>query len=115
MNPAARGGVIRLADVQARIPGPQGERAALALNRGTLDIKLSMPVPPNVQEPHDQDEIYAVIRGTGALVWEGNRQSFGPGDLLFIAAGVAHHYEGFGEDLALWRIFYGKDGGEIPN
>ena len=36
------------------------------------------------------------------------------GDILFVAAGVEHHYEDFSEDLALWRIFYGRRGGEIP-
>ena len=33
---------------------------------------------------------------------------------LFLAAGVEHHYEDFSTDLALWRIFYGPRGGEIP-
>ena len=36
------------------------------------------------------------------------------GDILFVAAGVEHHYEDFSDDLALWRIFYGRRGGEIP-
>jgi hypothetical protein len=33
---------------------------------------------------------------------------------LFVAAGAEHHYEDFSDDLALWRIFYGRRGGEIP-
>ena len=28
------------------------------MQRGTLDVKLSCPVPPNHQTPHAQDEIY---------------------------------------------------------
>ena len=115
MNPTDRSGVIRLADVQSGIPGPAGERAVLALQRGTLDVKLSLPVPPNVQTPHAQDEIYAVIRGRGVLVHDGRRDRFESGDLLFVAAGIEHHYEDFSADLALWRIFYGPPGGEVAS
>ena len=109
-----RSGVIRFAEAQTAIPGPAGERATLVLKRGTLDVKLSLPVPPNQQTPHEQDEIYAVIRGRGVLVHGGREDAFGPGDLLFVAAGVEHHYKDFSADLALWRIFYGAQGGEVP-
>ena len=114
MNPTDRSGVIRFADAQRSIPGPAGERSVLALQRGTLDVKLSLPVPPNQQTPHVQDEIYVVIRGRGVLIHDGKRDPFESGDLLFVAAGTEHHYEDFTEDLALWRVFYGRSGGEIP-
>lgn len=114
MNPTDRSGVIRFADAHRSIPGPAGERSVLALQRGTLDVKLSLPVPPNQQTPHVQDEIYVVIRGRGVLIHDGKRDPFESGDLLFLAAGTEHHYEDFTEDLALWRVFYGRSGGEIP-
>jgi mannose-6-phosphate isomerase-like protein (cupin superfamily) len=110
-----RSGVIRFADAAGSIPGPTGERSALVLKRGTLDVRLSIPVPPNTQSPHGQDEIYVVVRGHGVLVHDGKRDAFGPGDLLFVAAGVEHHYEEFSDDLALWRVFYGVEGGEVPD
>jgi len=110
----SRSCVIRLRDAQEAIPGPAGERAVLVLKRGTLDVKLSLPVPPNEQTPHTQDEIYVVIRGRGVLVHDGRRDPFEAGDLLFVAAGIAHHYEDFTSDLALWRVFYGPPGGEVP-
>jgi mannose-6-phosphate isomerase-like protein (cupin superfamily) len=114
MDPTERSGVIRLVDAEARIPGPAGERAVLVLQRGTLDIKLSIPIAPNQQTPHEQDELYVVIRGRGVLVHDDKRNRFDSGDILFVAAGVDHHYEDFSDDLALWRIFYGSRGGEIP-
>lgn len=114
MEEGARSGVVKLSDAEARIPGPEGERNTLAIHRGTLDIRLSLPVPPNVQSPHVQDEFYVVIRGNGVLVHGGARSPFAQGDILFVAAGVEHHYEDFSADLALWRIFYGADGGEFP-
>ena len=114
MDAHDRGGVIRFAEAQGSIPGPEGERSTLVLHRGTLDIRLSMPVPPNVQTPHEQDEIYVVIRGSGVLVCNDERTPFTRGDILFVAAGMHHHYEDFAADTALWRIFYGTRVGEIP-
>jgi len=114
MHADARSRVIRLADAEARIPTPESERSVLVLRRGTLDIRLSVPVPPNAQTPHEQDELYFVIRGCGVLVHDGARTAFEAGDLLFVAAGVEHHYADFSDDLALWRIFYGATGGERP-
>jgi mannose-6-phosphate isomerase-like protein (cupin superfamily) len=115
MDDAMHSGVIRLADYAVKIPTPEGERSVLALKRGTLDVRLSIPVPPNRQTPHEQDELYAVIRGHGVLIHAGKRTPFAAGDLLFVAAGVEHHYADFSEDLALWRIFYGRTGGEIAS
>jgi mannose-6-phosphate isomerase-like protein (cupin superfamily) len=114
MNTTDRSCVIRLAEAQVCIPDPAGERSVLVLQRGTLDVKLSLPVPPNQQTPHAQDEIYVIIRGRGVLIHDGKRDPFESGDLLFVAAGIEHHYEDFTEDLALWRVFYGPRGGEVP-
>jgi len=114
MDTIDRSGVIRLADAQTSIPGPSGERSTLVLKRGTLDVKLALPVPPNEQTPHTQDEIYVIFRGRGILFHDGKREPFESGDLLFVAAGVEHRLEDFTEDLALWRLFYGASGGEIP-
>ena len=54
-----------------------------------------------------------VIQGSGAFVIEGNRLPYvGPGDFLFAPAGVAHRFEDFSEDFAVWVLFYGPEGGE---
>jgi hypothetical protein len=37
---------------------------------------------------------------------------FGPGDLLFVPPGVAHCFEEFTDELAVWVLFYGPPGGE---
>jgi mannose-6-phosphate isomerase-like protein (cupin superfamily) len=83
------------------------------LQRGSLDVKLAAPARPNAQVPHAQDELYIVVRGSGVLFHDGKRERFAPGDLLFVAAGVEHHFEEFGDDLLVWRVFYGPDGGEV--
>ena len=114
MSNTERSAVIRVFDAQGRIPGPAGEHSVSLLQRGTLNIKLSLPRLPNQQTPHAQDEVYVIVRGHGVLFHDGKRDPFGPGDLMFIAAGIEHHFEDFTEDLAVWVIFYGPDDGEVP-
>lgn len=114
MSKPDRSCVIRLARAHARIPGPAGEHSVSVLQRGTLDVKLSLPTPPNQQTPHAQDEVYVVIRGRGILLHDGERDPFESGDLLFVAAGTEHRFEDFSEDLAVWVVFYGPRGGEVP-
>ena len=114
MGTTDRSRVIRLAEAQAAIPGPAGERSVTVLQRGTLDVALGTPARPNVQTPHGQDEVYIVIRGRGILFHDGKRDPFGPGDFLFVAAGTEHRFEDFSNDLLVWRVFYGPEGGEVP-
>lgn len=114
MNSVVRSQVFRLAQVQVSIPGPSGERSTLVLKRGTCDVKFALPVPPNEQAPHTQDEIYIIVRGRGVLLHDGERDTIETGDLLFVAAGVEHRFEEFTQDFALWRVFYGAQGGEVP-
>src|SRR4051812_24301415 len=114
MNNQDRSGVLALAACSAGIPGPAGERSFSFLQRGTLTAKLSLPLPPNKQSPHAQDELYMVVKGKGVLFHGGRRDRFQAGDLLFVAAGVEHGFEDFSDDLTIWVVFYGPPGGEIP-
>jgi mannose-6-phosphate isomerase-like protein (cupin superfamily) len=112
MDKRSRSGVLRLTDAQARIPSPESDHAVSLLERGTLKVKLSIPLHPSLQTPHTQDELYVVVRGRGVLVHDGKRDPFEAGDLLFVAAGTEHQIENF-SDLAVWVVFYGAVGGEV--
>ncbi len=113
MHKLDRSGVIRVAEYEERIPGPNGERGAPVCRRATLDLRVNSLLPPNEWAAHKQDEIYVVVRGQGVFHHDGQRDPFGPGDLLFVAAGVQHRFEDF-DNLLLWRIYYGVEGGELP-
>ena len=113
MTDSDRSRVIPLAEAQKRIPGPPGAHSVTVMQRGTVRVLLSLPLSPNRQTPHAQDEVYVVARGRGALVHEGRRERFEAGDFIFVAAGVEHRFEDFTDDLAVWVVFYGPPGGEV--
>ena len=96
----------------SRLPGPRGERFVELFTHGTLVVELYAARGHDPQTPHTRDEIYVVARGRGTFFDGSSRASFQPGDLLFVAAGVPHRFEDFTDDLAVWVLFYGPEGGE---
>ena len=98
----------------ARLPGPSGERFVELFRHGTLAVELYAPRGEDPQAPHTRDEVYVVVQGRGRFVNGEARHSFGPGDVLFVPAGVVHRFEEFDGDLAVWVLFYGPAGGEAP-
>jgi len=94
------------------LPGPQGERFATVFQHGSMLVEIYAPRGMDPQQPHTRDEVYFVASGSGEYVCGETRQKFAPTDLLFAAAGVEHRFENFSEDLLLWVLFYGPEGGE---
>ncbi len=103
---------VTLAEALRRLPGPDGERFVTVLRHGTLDVELYAPRETDAQRPHTRDEVYVVAQGSGEFVNGSHRGPFGPGDVLFVPAGREHRFEAFTEDLAVWVMFYGPEGGE---
>jgi mannose-6-phosphate isomerase-like protein (cupin superfamily) len=94
------------------LPGPGGERFATVFRHGSLDVELYAPRERDDQTPHARDEVYVVATGSGTFVRDGERVAVGPGDFLFVPAGMEHRFEGFSDDFATWVLFYGPKGGE---
>jgi mannose-6-phosphate isomerase-like protein (cupin superfamily) len=105
---------VTVAGAMERLPDPGGVRFAKVLEHGTLEVEIYAPRGSDPQTPHTRDEVYVVVQGTGEFVNGPARQPFGPGDVLFVPAGVEHRFERFTDDLILWVIFYGPEGGEAP-
>jgi mannose-6-phosphate isomerase-like protein (cupin superfamily) len=103
---------VTLAEALSRVPGPRGKRFAVGLEHGTLSVEIYAPRGADPQTPHTRDELYVVMSGSGQFVNGEGRHRFGPGDVLFVPAGVPHRFEEFSDDLAVWVIFYGPEGGE---
>jgi mannose-6-phosphate isomerase-like protein (cupin superfamily) len=95
------------------LPAPDVRpRSAAVYQHGSLLLKLFSPVHTDTQQPHTQDEVYFVARGRGWFVNGEARHAIQPGDALFVPAGVVHRFEEFSDDLMVWVVFYGPQGGE---
>src|SRR4030095_3309032 len=106
MNSAPKCASLTVAQALTRIPGPEGQRFATIFQHGTLLVEIYAPRGSDPQQPHTRDEIYFVASGSGAFVCCEPRKRFGPTDLLFAAAGIAHSFEHFSDDLTVWVLFY---------
>jgi mannose-6-phosphate isomerase-like protein (cupin superfamily) len=104
---------VRATLEEARVaPIPPGFRSALLMEHGSMKLRYYKPRGPDLQTPHDQDELYIVASGRGTFFVGGQRVAFGRGDVLFAAAQVEHRFEDFSDDFATWVVFYGPQGGE---
>jgi mannose-6-phosphate isomerase-like protein (cupin superfamily) len=92
-----------------------GEQAFVELFRhGPVSVELYAPRGVDTQQAHPQDELYVVVSGSGQFVNGPRRRPFGPGDLMFVPAGVVHRFEDFGDDFVVWVVFCGPRGGHEP-
>jgi mannose-6-phosphate isomerase-like protein (cupin superfamily) len=109
---SATGAHVTLAQALAMLATAGGKRSIAVFEHGTLQVKLYAPRGTDLQTPHTRDEIYVIARGEGWFVNDGKRHRFGPQDVIFARAGVAHRFEEFSDDLQVWVFFYGPEGGE---
>jgi mannose-6-phosphate isomerase-like protein (cupin superfamily) len=79
---------------------------------GTLSVEMYKPKDKDLQQPHDRDEVYIVLSGSGTFFLEGKTVIFQAGDFLFVPAGAEHRFVDFTDDFATWVLFYGPVGGE---
>ena len=102
--------VTSVAEADA-LPHPPGRLSARILDTPGLEVRWYRPPDPDPQGPHDRDEVYVVVTGRGRFERAGTTVAFGPGDLLFVAAGEPHRFVGHSEDTAVWVVFGPGSGG----
>lgn len=83
-----------------------------AFKHGSMSLIYFAPEGIDYQTPHDQDEIYIVLDGSGVIEIEGVPHPFSTGSAIFVAAGKLHRFVGNLSGIKMWAIFYGPKGGE---
>jgi mannose-6-phosphate isomerase-like protein (cupin superfamily) len=74
-----------------------------------LELGVYVLVAPEAdrQQPHEDDEIYVVLEGTGVLEVEDERVELREGNAVFVPAGAEHRFVGY-ERLSVLVIFERK-------
>jgi mannose-6-phosphate isomerase-like protein (cupin superfamily) len=71
-----------------------------------LELGVYVLVAPEAdrQQPHDDNEVYVVLEGSGVLEVEGVEHPVHEGESIFVAAGAEHRFTAY-EQLSLLVIF----------
>ncbi|HEX9951624.1 MAG TPA: cupin domain-containing protein [Rubricoccaceae bacterium] len=88
---------------------------ARMLRHGTLAVEFYAPVETDHPLPHPRDAAFVIAAGSATSVCGGEPHPVEPGEVVFVAAGTAHHFEEASGDFAAWVLFYGPVGGEGPD
>ena len=63
----------------------------------------------DLQGPHDEDEVYHVVRGKGRLRVDDRDVAVGPGSVLYVGASASHSFFEIEEDITL-LVFFASGG-----
>jgi len=69
-----------------------------------IGVYVLVAPEPDRQQPHEDDEVYIVLEGSGTLDVEGVQVELREGHALFVPAGAEHRFSGY-EELSLLVIF----------
>ena len=69
-----------------------------------LGVYVLVAPEPDRQQPHEDDEVYVVLEGTGTLDVEGEQVALREGHAVFVPAGAEHRFSAY-EQLSLLVIF----------
>ena len=71
------------------------------------------PGAKDLQSPHDEDEVYFVVRGRGRVRVAGEVRSVGPGTILYVGATSEHSFFEIEEEITL-LVFFASGGPAGP-
>src|SRR5690242_15917102 len=69
-----------------------------------LGVYVLVAPEPDRQQPHEDDEVYVVLEGSGVLDVEGASLPVEEGDAVFVEAGADHRFTAY-EHLSVLVIF----------
>src|SRR2546426_9213882 len=97
-----------VAGARRRLATSGGGYEIVHKSRG-LEIAVYVLVAPEPdrQQPHEDDEVYVVLEGTGTLEVEGEQVPVKEGSAIFVEAGADHGFRAY-EHLCVLVIFERK-------
>jgi mannose-6-phosphate isomerase-like protein (cupin superfamily) len=68
-------------------------------------LYVLQPGEPDLQGPHNEDEIYYVVGGKGSIRVGAEDRPVAPGTAIFVPAGAEHHFHSITVELQVLVIF----------
>jgi mannose-6-phosphate isomerase-like protein (cupin superfamily) len=91
--------------VRQRLAGAGGGYEVVHKSSGLeIGVYVLVAPEPDRQQPHEDDELYVVLEGTGVLQVEGNDVPVREGTAVFVEAGADHRFTAY-EHLSVLVIF----------
>lgn len=91
--------------VRRRLAAGEGGYEVVHTSPGLeLGVYVLVAPEPDRQQPHDDDEVYVVLEGSGVLEIEGESVELQEGQAVFVPAGAEHRFVGY-EQLSVLVIF----------
>ena len=102
-----------VAEVKERLVAATGGYEIVHESPGLeLGVYVLVAPEPDRQQPHEHDEVYIVLEGSGVLEVEGESVSVTEGSAVFVEAGADHRFTAY-ERLSVLVIFDRRTA-EIP-
>ncbi|HMJ00515.1 MAG TPA: cupin domain-containing protein [Gaiellaceae bacterium] len=96
---------IEVEAVRRRLAAGQGGYEIVHRSPGLeVGVYVLVAPEPDHQQPHEDDELYVVLEGSGVLTVEGEETALAEGQAAFVSAGADHRFTGY-EGLSVLVIF----------
>ena len=87
---------LEVEDVLRRLEAGDGGYEIIHASPGLeVGVYVLVAPEPDRQQPHEDDELYVVLDGSGALEIEGETVPLEKGQALFVPAGAEHRFVGY--------------------
>jgi mannose-6-phosphate isomerase-like protein (cupin superfamily) len=96
--------VLRIADLLQRL-GDKLYHEFLRVPAMSAGIYVLPPSATDNQTPHQEDEIYYVVRGKAKMRQGRDERSISQGDVIFVGKHLEHRFFDIAEELVLLVIF----------
>jgi mannose-6-phosphate isomerase-like protein (cupin superfamily) len=91
--------------VRQRLGAGKGGYEAVHKSPGLeIGVYVLVAPEPDRQQPHEDDEVYVVLEGSGVLEVEGESVPVAEGSAVFVEAGADHRFTAY-EHLSVLVIF----------
>lgn len=99
---------FEIESVKARLAAANGGYEVVHESAGLeLGVYVLVAPEPDRQQPHEDDEVYVVLEGSGTLEVEGESAAVEEGSAVFVEAGADHRFTGY-DHLSVLVIFERK-------